>query len=189
MVPKSVKVPNYHNTKINPNAHPYYIICEHGTAYLYFIPQAICLSPYVVQSSDSPPSSARWRVSCKSWLLFETLGQSVYSSLAALPSEVKWQTKASWHGPSRQTQFLLCIKKVKTTHECYEWTEGRRRRGRSSAKHQISLKPYSWSLHLRGDHISTRLSLSGGDRSCMKGREWERDFCSSNSSAGKKFTI
>ncbi len=147
-------------------------------AYLYFIPQAICLSPYmayVVQSSDSPPSSALWRVSGKSWLLFETLGQSVYSSLAAaLSSEVKWQTKASWHGPSRRTQFLLCIKKVKTTHERYEWTEERRRRGGNSAKHQISLKPYSWSLHLRGDHISTRLSLSGGDRSCMKGREGER---------------
>ncbi len=147
-------------------------------AYLYFIPQAICLSPYmayVVQSSDSPPSSALWRVSAKAGCCLRlSANQFTALLLLALSSEVKWQTKASWHGPSRRTQFLLCIKKVKTTHERYEWTEERRRRGGNSAKHQISLKPYSWSLHLRGDHISTRLSLSGGDRSCMKGREGER---------------
>ncbi len=45
MVPKSVTVTNYHNTKINQNAHPCYIICEQGTAYLYLFQKQSVFHP------------------------------------------------------------------------------------------------------------------------------------------------
>lgn len=124
---------------------PYF---THRWYYLYFIPQAICLSPYAVLISDGPPPSALWRVSGKSWLLFESLGQSVYNSLAALPSEVEWQTKASWHGPCRRTQFLLCIKKSQNHTQALRMNRGkkeerRKQRQASDLLKALQLKPPS----------------------------------------------
>lgn len=132
-----------------------------------FIKPMNCILPYAGLHTDSPPPSALWRVSGRSWLPLEALNHSVYNSLTALPSEVEWQTQGSWHGPSRRTQFLHCIKKYKP----HAGSTNEQRKEGERAKHQISLKPYSWSFHLGGDRISTRLSLNGGDRSSMKERE------------------
>lgn len=75
------------------------------------------------------------------------------------------KTPACWRGPSRRTQFLLCMsKKKKRKKKSKPHTNAKRkRRWEEGAKHQIaqSLPAEAKIQHLQGDHISMRLGLNG----------------------------
>lgn len=74
------------------------------------------------------------------------------------------KTPACWRGPSRRTQFLLCMSKKKKKKKSKPHTNAKRkRRWEEGAKHQIaqSLPAEAKIQHLQGDHISMRLGLNG----------------------------